>query len=412
MIKILIIADDFTGALDTGVKLAAFGARTKVLTDTELNLTAETDTDVLVLCAPTRHVSPEEAYRVIRRITEQAVRAGVECIFKKTDSALRGNVGAELSAVLDGSGEKHLCFLPALPDMNRLTREGVQYIDGVPVHESVFGQDPFDPVTESYIPDLLRRQCGTAVRVVGRREQPAFDGEEPCIHVFDAGSCADMDRHVAGLAKQGRLHLLAGCAGLAKILPPHLGFDGKSDEGLHIAERLTVVCGSINPISRRQMDYAERMGCQRFHLPAWFLLESPRPQGDALMDAIWETYNEGRCLMLDTIQSDGNWIPEGTGGLSMEAMRQLISQRLGSLMKALLDRGADGCFMIIGGDTLLEFMEALHIRELSPVGEPEAGVVLSEIHYNGGTYQVLSKSGGFGGEDLLISLQSMQPALV
>jgi len=57
-------------------------------------------------------------------------------------------------------------------------------------------------------------------------------------------------------------------------------------------------------------------------------------------------------------------------------------------------------------------MEALHIRELSPVGEPEAGVVLSEIHYNGGTYQVLSKSGGFGGEDLLISLQSMQPALV
>ena len=97
MIKILIIADDFTGALDTGVKLAAFGARTKVLTDTELNLTAETDTDVLVLCAPTRHVSPEEAYRVIRRITEQAVRAGVECIFKKTDSALRGNVGAELN---------------------------------------------------------------------------------------------------------------------------------------------------------------------------------------------------------------------------------------------------------------------------------------------------------------------------
>ena len=51
MIKILIIADDFTGALDTGVKLAAFGARTKVRTDIELNITAETDADVLVLCA-------------------------------------------------------------------------------------------------------------------------------------------------------------------------------------------------------------------------------------------------------------------------------------------------------------------------------------------------------------------------
>ena len=32
MIKMLIIADDFTGALDTGVKFAEAGAKTKVMT--------------------------------------------------------------------------------------------------------------------------------------------------------------------------------------------------------------------------------------------------------------------------------------------------------------------------------------------------------------------------------------------
>lgn len=33
MIKFLMIADDFTGALDSGVQFAARGARTRVVTD-------------------------------------------------------------------------------------------------------------------------------------------------------------------------------------------------------------------------------------------------------------------------------------------------------------------------------------------------------------------------------------------
>lgn len=33
MVKLLIIADDFTGALDTGVQFAARGAVTRVITD-------------------------------------------------------------------------------------------------------------------------------------------------------------------------------------------------------------------------------------------------------------------------------------------------------------------------------------------------------------------------------------------
>ena len=38
MIKLLIISDDFTGALDTGVKFSAAGARTRVSTDTQIDL--------------------------------------------------------------------------------------------------------------------------------------------------------------------------------------------------------------------------------------------------------------------------------------------------------------------------------------------------------------------------------------
>lgn len=65
--------------------------------------------------------------------------------------------------------------------------------------------------------------------------------------------------------------------------------------------------------------------------------------------------------------------------------------------------------MIIGGDTLLGFMDAIGCRELSPQREILQGVVESEYIYRGVRHSVLSKSGGFGQTDLLLRLESEAP---
>lgn len=98
---------------------------------------------VLVVNAESRHLSVSEAYNVVFRIAKTAEAAGIPYIYKKTDSALRGNIGCELNAVMDASGEACLIFAPAFPQMGRVTRRGIHYIDGVPVADSVFGKDPF-----------------------------------------------------------------------------------------------------------------------------------------------------------------------------------------------------------------------------------------------------------------------------
>ena len=100
MVKLLIIADDFTGALDTGVQFAARGAATRVVTDLAYDFTLA-DAEVLVMVAETRHLPPEEAYDVVYRTARNAREAGIPYIYKKTDSALRGNIGSELTAVMD-----------------------------------------------------------------------------------------------------------------------------------------------------------------------------------------------------------------------------------------------------------------------------------------------------------------------
>ena len=58
---------------------------------------------------------------------------GIPHIYKKTDSALRGNIGAELEAMMQASGEEQLPFVPAFPQIGRTTVNGTHFIEGVPV---------------------------------------------------------------------------------------------------------------------------------------------------------------------------------------------------------------------------------------------------------------------------------------
>ena len=93
MILLLIIADDFTGALDTGVQFALRGIQTKVVVDPEVDFTS-CDAKVLVVDTETRHLPSVQAYEIVSKLTTRALQAGVQSIYKKTDSALRGNIGA------------------------------------------------------------------------------------------------------------------------------------------------------------------------------------------------------------------------------------------------------------------------------------------------------------------------------
>ena len=94
--QILVISDDLTGALDTGIQFCAGEAVVRVGTDL-----GETEAQVLIVDAETRHLSARDAWRVVYHLARQARERGIPYVYKKTDSALRGNVGAELRAVLE-----------------------------------------------------------------------------------------------------------------------------------------------------------------------------------------------------------------------------------------------------------------------------------------------------------------------
>ena len=107
------MADDITGMLDTGAQFAGRGISTQVL---PLPVTSEQirgcRADVALVNTRSRHMAPEEAYKCVYQLAKAAAEAGVQILYKKTDSALRGHIGAELAAMSDAAGKKSVAFLP------------------------------------------------------------------------------------------------------------------------------------------------------------------------------------------------------------------------------------------------------------------------------------------------------------
>ena len=411
MVKLLIIADDITGALDTGVQFVNYGVTPIFLVQKSVVFEkyADQTVEVLVLDVETRHMNAKEAYDIVYNLVKDAVNAGVQYIYKKTDSGLRGNVGSELSATLRASGKKFLAFVPAFPKMNRVTTGGIHYIDGVPLRRSIYGKDPFDPVASSYIPDLFA-DFGVKVKVFEKADEYDTNATEETIGIFDAHTDQDMDRIVRYLKQKGQLSVMAGCAGAAAVLNRVAGFEWRFRVRPSLDKPLLIICGSVSPVSKAQVEYAKNHGF------GWTTLSADRQLKETyLLSQEGKDWFAGLCR---ECASSEHYIIEtdtvnllGDGPMEAAKVRergQQIAAALGHIVGRLLESGVEKTLMIIGGDTLLGFFEANDCGSIQIVCELSDGMVLSRMNIQGKVFWLISKSGAFGGRELLVSLAQQQ----
>lgn len=139
MAKILIIADDLTGAADCGVVFAGRGMEAMVVPGRPGEDAAVcgpvAKAEVLAIDADTRGLAGQRAAEAVALIVSQYGDCG-GLIFKKVDSTLRGNVAPELAAVLRAwrtkvaAGERvAMLFAPAFPAHGRTTVMGRQWVN-------------------------------------------------------------------------------------------------------------------------------------------------------------------------------------------------------------------------------------------------------------------------------------------
>jgi len=407
-VKLIVLADDLTGALDTGIQFVAGKANTRVVLDPTYPLASvDAKVQVLVVDTESRHLPPQKAAGLVAHIVKQAAELHVPYIYKKTDSALRGNIGAELAAALKASGARQLHFVPAFPKTKRSTENGIQLIDGTPVAKSVFAKDPFNPVKHSAVAEILAEQ--TDVKILNKKKGEGL-AAEPGIIVYDAVTDEDILAWTQKLHAAGTMKVMAGCAGFATAVPKVIDLSGASQVKPQSTSAFFVACGSVNPITVAQLQEAEEHGFKRYYFGIEQLLAKDFSTSAAvgqMVEIIATALKKGQNCILDTNTKPGEKSAEAYAkehGLNMVEIGKIIASHMGLAIKKLLQTKPDATMLITGGDTLMGFMQAEHISEIVPVKEVSTGSVLSLITVGGQTYNIISKSGGFGNKTLLTDL--------
>ncbi len=116
-VKLAILADDLTGACDTGIQFVEHGYQ--VHTRWQIDQLGLPTKDILAFSTTSRFHSAERAASHVRDAHLKIVQSGHHLIYKKIDSTLIGNIGAEIDAVLERGPHLLAVVCPAFPRMGR-----------------------------------------------------------------------------------------------------------------------------------------------------------------------------------------------------------------------------------------------------------------------------------------------------
>ena len=251
--QIRIITDDFTSAADGIGVFAQRGWRSGVaLQDSSLN----TSFDVTSVDTDSRLLNTHDAAACVIPWAQRWQTA--DLLVKQFDSTLRGPVAAECLAAWQHSARRCMVVAPAFPSAGRTTADGKVLVNGVPVQQTSFSEDPLNPVTQSDVMELLKAVGIEAMLVRSVADAARALEKSRCI-VVDAAT--EDDLHALVMQLHARTDIFwAGSTGivraLATALPTPLAVS--ADFKVHAAKPWVAV-GSVNPISRRQALEAEKL---------------------------------------------------------------------------------------------------------------------------------------------------------
>lgn len=344
-LKVAIIADDLTGALDTGTPFVEAGLTVAVAIDIEALAEAlAREPDVVVVNTASRALPADEAANRIEAALAALGSARPHILFKKIDSRLKGNVAAESMALAKAAGLNRIVLAPAIPDQQRFTVNGAVTGRGVetplPVRAlfptTALSIDVYDACTDAELDDLVRTTDWPAVVAVGAR----------------------------GLGS-------AFARSLALSLTARRIFS-RSTETLF-------AFGSRDPITTAQIEHL----CENRQIAT----VANAPAGDLPTGAILQLPAVARC------SGDLTARPELVAAHFADGIHQVVKQTRPEML------------MMGGGDTALAILKALGASVLMPNGEIEPGIPWFEIEdAHGRTIRCAVKSGGFGNIDSLLKL--------
>lgn len=408
--ELTMIADDLAGACDTGAEFLPQLRNVTVFIDSDNPVVPhDVSRDLVVWNTESRSLSEEAAYQKVRRACAHAIQSETRIVLKKADSAFRGHYGREIAAVMDAWPEAVTGLLPAIPAFGRVTRNGVQYLNGVPIAESFYRQDPKHPVTESRVavmasrgnPRLIALLDLEAVR--NPRNHNILDmliASGKHLIVADSETQEDLDRVVSLFLHRHSPVILVGGQGMGRAVAGHCQPRNSADPWTSVPQgAIVIVCGSLHPRTRQQLyNVAKTYDVAPISLP-------PVSDGSRIYHAMDSV---GIGQVFDQIARSGIGVLTSPEQVFTDPI--LVETMLADALVALHQQIPISGVILTGGATAYAVCRRLGVQQLQLRQRMGFGVVVAQAPEMAGAVMGI-KGGSLGEMDALVSLVKLLQSL-
>ena len=395
-LRVLIVADDLTGAMDAAAPFARRGLNVQVLTaPDDLKSALSNPSQVLSINTGTRHAEPGVAAAVVGALIGDLLYLQPELLIKKIDSTLRGHVVAETVAAMQAANRNEVLICPAVPAQGRTLSGGELFVDGVALRETAIARDLRSPPPVTPLPELFRSELADIpvfLEEVGSRRATACRLPVPYIRIADATT----DAQLLTLAEAAVDHcgdiLFVGAAGLAEALAEAL-----FGPSVAVAPPPSRPGATLYVIGSRAPQTAEQVAALSAANPWTRVAEltgvEPLDSGEMRRLAAPGMPTASLVMRAPLATPDPDSDPD------------LVAKALAVSTVDLLTQTEIGLLLVTGGDTVLAVLEELGVKLIQVCGEVLPGVVHGLIETPIGRLRLLTKAGGFGDRHLFCIIE-------
>ena len=395
MNRCFIVADDFTGSNDTGVQLTRRGFRTKVVFDAEAVLD---DGLSYVLDTESRNMTGAESQEKTARLLKGLDLSGFDCVIKKVDSTLRGNIAEEIFETERVFGADLVIFMPALPALGRTTKNCIRKLNGVRISFTELARDPRKPVLQDNIAEILRSAFDEPVGelTLDQIRSGQIDLASARLWACDSETNEDMRTVINAARAVAKKILWVGTAAMADNV--------LADE--HPAYPALAVIASVSEVARNQIHFAEEKGLLVQTVDIADIIRG----GDSnkYVARAVEALKSGRDLAFvssasyDRSELDESVKAGAEQGMSRDDVAEFTGNAISDLASDILEQTKVSGLFLSGGDTAIHFFDAVGAKGSEIVFELTVGIPMMRL--TGGRFdglKVITKAGAFGAVDVL-----------
>lgn len=419
MIRLGVIADDFTGATDIASFLVANGLRAVQFCGIPQG-DVELDTDAVVISLKSRSCPVEEAVADSLAALDWLKANGAEQIYFKYcstfDSTAKGNIGPVTDALMAALDTELTILCPSLPVNGRSVYMGHLFVGEQLLSDSGMKDHPVTPMTDS---SLIRLMDAQSQGTTGLVPASVIDAGVDAVQARYAELKAQGHRYAAvdtlnerhleilGRSVEG-MALVTGGSGLALGIARHLAKPGTNISDTQAAGqpqsgRTVVLSGSCSVMTNAQVA-AYRAEAESFALDVEACLSDEGYLDTLLSWLLPRLENALAPMVYATAEPEKLKAIQAQYGA--ERASHAVEQTFGALAARLLAEGVSN-FIVAGGETsgiVTQSLnvDAFHIGPPIAPGVPWVRAVSQPI-------SLTLKSGNFGQERFFFDAQAMIP---